>query len=44
MITEPFSTIPGGNPVTDVPGLNATFPLIRLAPVLVTVVLPEWSH
>ena len=31
-------TMPGGNPVTALPGLTPRFPLIMLGPVLVTVV------
>lgn len=34
----PPVTTPGGNPVTAVPGLTPTSPLMRLRPVLVTVV------
>ena len=34
----PLTTVPGGNPVTAVPGLTPRFPLIVLGPVLVTVV------
>jgi hypothetical protein len=37
----PPVTMPGGNPVTAVPGLTPRFPLIRLTPVLVTVVPPR---
>jgi hypothetical protein len=33
----PF-TMPGGNPVTEVPGLRPRFPLTTVRPVLVTVV------
>jgi hypothetical protein len=35
---EPPVTTPGGNPVTEVPGLTPTSPWIALASVLVTVV------
>jgi hypothetical protein len=34
----PLDTVPGGNPVTAVPGLTPRFPLMLLGPVLVTVV------
>jgi hypothetical protein len=34
---RPF-TMPGGNPVTEVPGLRPRFPLMTVRPVLVTVV------
>src|ERR1700685_4193058 len=34
----PLDTMPGGNPVTAVPGLTPRFPLMVLGPVLVTVV------
>jgi hypothetical protein len=33
----PPVTMPGGNPVTAVPGLTPRFPWMRLGPVLVTV-------
>jgi hypothetical protein len=33
----PLITVPGGNPVTAVPGLTPRFPLMTLGPVLVTV-------
>src|SRR5579859_4064660 len=33
----PLTTIPGGNPVTAVPGLTPRSPVITLGPVLVTV-------
>ncbi len=36
--TVPLITVPGGNPVTALPGLTPRFPLMMLAPVLVTVV------
>src|ERR1700691_2222969 len=35
---EPLDTMPGGNPVTAVPGLTPRSPLMLLGPVLVTVV------
>jgi hypothetical protein len=34
----PLLTVPGGNPVTAVPGLTPRSPLITLGPVFVTVV------
>jgi hypothetical protein len=34
----PLITVPGGNPVTALPGLTPRFPLMMLGPVLVTVV------
>ena len=34
----PLDTVPGGNPVTAVPGLTPRSPLMLLGPVLVTVV------
>jgi hypothetical protein len=37
MSWAPF-TMPGGNPVTEVPGLRPRFPLMTVRPVLVTVV------
>src|ERR1044071_1387524 len=39
----PF-TIPGGNPVTAVPGLSPRFPLTVVAPVLVTVDAPKTAN
>src|SRR6202041_3200488 len=36
----PF-TVPGGNPVTEVPGLTPRSPLITLGPVLVTLCPPS---
>ena len=35
--TVPLITVPGGNPVTAVPGFTPRFPLMMLGPVLVTV-------
>src|SRR5579871_4872287 len=35
------TTIPGGNPVTAVPGLTPTSPLITVGPVFVTAELPS---
>src|ERR1700719_2166245 len=37
----PLTTIPGGNPVTELPGLSPRFPVMMVAPVLVTVVAPK---
>src|ERR1700731_1222792 len=38
---EPLTMFPGGNPVTETPGLSATFPVTVVGPVLVTVELPK---
>jgi hypothetical protein len=37
MYSDPSNTVPGGNPVTEIPGLNPRFPVTTVAPVLVTV-------
>src|SRR3984893_10551011 len=37
----PLSTTPGGNPVTELAGLSPRFPLMIVAPVLVTVEPPK---
>src|SRR5580704_441214 len=37
----PLLTVPGGNPVMDVPGLTPTFPTTAEEPVLVTVEPPK---
>ncbi len=37
----PFTTTPGGKPVTEVPGLKPRSPLMTLLPVFVTVVAPR---
>ena len=38
---DPPTIVPGGNPVTETPGLSATFPVTVVGPVLVTVELPR---
>jgi len=40
----PLVTVPGGNPVMDVPGLTPTFPTITEEPVLVTVEAPRTAN
>src|ERR1700720_184854 len=37
----PLTTTPGGNPVTELPGLSARFPTTIVGPVLVTVEPPK---
>ena len=39
----PLSTTPGGNPVTELPGLSPRFPVMIVAPVLVTVEPPKMA-
>src|ERR1700736_1625550 len=39
----PLTTTPGGNPVTELPGLSPRFPLMIVAPVLVTVDEPKMA-
>src|ERR1700726_2361008 len=39
----PLSTTPGGNPVTEPPGLSPRFPSMIVAPVLVTVEPPRMA-
>ena len=39
----PLSTTPGGNPVTELPGLRPRFPLMIVGPVLVTVEAPKMA-
>src|ERR1700720_2000053 len=39
----PLTTTPGGNPVTELPGLSARFPVTIVAPVLVTVEAPKMA-
>src|ERR1700693_3438638 len=39
----PLSTTPGGNPVTELPGLSPRFPSMIVAPVLVTVEPPKMA-
>lgn len=38
---EPFTTMPGGNPVIEVPGYRPIFPNTTLGPVLVIVSAPR---
>jgi hypothetical protein len=38
---DPPTIVPGGNPVTAVPGNSPTFPFTIVGPVLVTVELPS---
>jgi hypothetical protein len=40
-MVEGGSTIPGGNPVMDVPGATPRLPLMMVAPVFVTVCAPN---
>src|ERR1700730_17375707 len=39
----PLITTPGGNPVTELPGLRPRFPVTIVAPVLVTVEAPKMA-
>src|ERR1700731_2881174 len=39
----PLSTTPGGNPVTELPGLSPRFPVMIVGPVLVTVEAPKMA-
>src|SRR5580704_1457873 len=39
----PLSTTPGGNPVTELPGLSPRFPVMIVAPALVTVEPPKMA-
>ena len=39
----PLVTTPGGNPVTELPGLSPRFPVTIVAPVLVTVEAPKMA-
>src|ERR1700719_4064129 len=39
----PLSTTPGGNPVTELPGLSPRSPVMIVAPVLVTVDAPKMA-
>src|ERR1700722_14410347 len=41
MCWAPFTTVPGGKPVTEVPGLRPRLPEMTDGPVLVTVVAPR---
>jgi hypothetical protein len=41
MIMDPLITVPGGNPVMEVPGSTPKFPLMMEAPVLVTAEPPK---